>query len=190
MNRSKCQYCGSRIFYFIQPGCNCLSVSKTCLQSHMTKSSPDEAQYTADVSLFTHFGLNKSNLMWNKLPWHTDFEPFSKPHFMSHHLAEGTESYPKHSRCCPASIWPSEGCKGLLEGTDLLRGSIYGQNNLEQRFHFLTMFPTGYICNKDEHGQSNLFLWFLISDPVSVESYRQSLIHLLVLELNVWYFVI
>lgn len=98
-------------------------------------------------------------------------------------------------KATPASLWPSEGRKGLLEWTDLLRRSIYGQNNLEQRFHFLTMFPTGSICNTDGLGQSNLYLFFFfffnnwstlygVSPLSSMRNIVQSLIHLLVLGLK------
>lgn len=127
-------------FYVIQPGCNCLSVSKTCLQSRMTKSSLNKSTQQMWVCSRT-LDPTKAALCGTSCP---DIQLSS--HFLSLILCHtiwlrAQKATPEHLRCCPASIWPSEGCKGLLEGTDLLRRSIYGQNNLEQWFHFLTMFP-------------------------------------------------
>lgn len=80
-------------------------------------------------------------------------EPFFS--FMKHHLFQGTESY-------TLKIWPC--LFDLQRGTEAFQSepiwkkrSICGQKDLGQRFHFLTVFPTGSVCSSAELGQPSLF---------------------------------
>lgn len=186
-------------FYFMQPGCNCLSVSETCLQSWMTKSSLDETQYTADVSLFTHFGLDKSNLMWNKLSWHTDFESFSKPHFIPHHLVEGTKSYPRTLKMLPCIYLTFRRVQRSFRGNWSAKKVHLWSEQLGTKVSFSDNVPPQAISAIQMNTVSLIFFflvfnkWSSLCGVLSQTSMRnivQSLIHLLVSGLNVWYFLI